>query len=1297
MAHSDGSGESLRVVYVNDDRAFTDLVEAKLGRRAPEFDVETVADADAAVDRVAETAVDCLVTAYSLPDGTGIDLVERVQDRNEDLPTVLFTASGSEQIASRATRADVSDYVPVRAQQANFELLASRVRTLVDAARERERARRATDRFRRTLERTTDAVYAVDREWQIEYMNETMADRVDRDPDDVVGATLWDEFPEITGTELEDRYRTAMETGDPVSFEQHFEEPSDYWAEIRAFPDEDGITVFSREVTEERERALHLDRDETILQNVHDVVLVVDESGTVRFANSAAARVFGEPRADRLVGSRLAALVGGPLSESDADRLVRAVDETLEGAEADGGVTGLYDSDLRLGLDPGSGKRTFDVRLTPFRSADSRQVLLVGRDVTEQSEAQQQLERERDALRELQGVIADSGLSTDERLSELLAVGCRTLGLDAGLISRVEGDECVVRAAHAPGTDVDAGDRFALESTYCERVVRQDAVCSFTDPETADLASHPALVESAPRSYIGVPLVVDGERYGTLNFSSPTTRPDPFDALERTFVELLAELVSTELSRGRSRTELERTNRRLASLVETAPLGIAEFDPDGDVQVWNRGAEEMFGLTGDEAGELFDLPGSAEEASGLSAHLRRALDGERVRGVELQRAPADGDRLDLLLSAAPATGPDGDVTSVIATFEDITERKDRERERRRLVEEYDALLDNSGDAIFLLDVDSAGGDVGFRFRRLSPGYETQTGLTTEEVRDRTPREVFGDERGAELEANYRRCVEQREPISYREELQVAEDARFWETSLAPVVVDGEILRIVGIARNVTEQVERERALERANQRLESLIDAAPLTIMEIDPTGEVLLWNSGAEEMFGWSSEEVVGEFNPMVPADKQSEFSAHRERALAGEQIRGKEIRRETKDGDRLDLLLSAAPITDPDGEVTSVIAVLEDITDQKRLENRLRKLQETARELSVARSTEEIGEIAVDAAVDVLGLEVTGIWEYDGVSDALVPITESEAARELLGESPRFTPGDSLAWEAFDSGELRVYDDVHAESRAYNPETEISSEILVPLGEYGLISTGSPDERVFSEAEVDLFRILGATVEAALARADREETLRRQNERLDQFASVVAHDIRNPLTVAMGFLDAAERTGDEAHFEKIESAHDRIERLIDDLLALARGEATVEDAEQVGLEPVATEAWGYVDTREATFTVAEGTPAVAADAGRLTQLFENLFRNAVEHGGADVTVTLGPLSDAPGFYVEDDGAGIPPAKRDEVFEHGVTSREGGTGFGLPIVADVANAHGWTVSVTEGDAGGARFEFETA
>ena len=1297
LGTTDELDDPIRVLYVNSDPAFAELVQTKLQQTSTEIDCVPADGIDEALHHLATDRIDCIVTAYSLEDSDGIGLTESIRQQNDDIPIILFTGGGSEEIASEATRAGVSDYIPVHSERDHFTLLAARIRTLTKAARKRTEAEQTKRRFRRTLERATDAIYAVDTEWRIEYMNEKMAERVDCDPDAVVGETIWEEFTSIVGTELEDKYRTAMETGEPVSFEQHLGAPFDYWVEVRAFPDDDGLTVFSREITAERERERRLERSNAILENIRDVVFVLDETRNVEFANRAAKRLLAGDQSAQLTGQQLETVVGDRVSDSDATRFSQAVESTLDEIESDGGSTGLYGADLQLDVVAGTSERTFDVRVTPFQSRKSKQVLVVARDVTEQSEVKRQLERERDALQDLQAVMGESDVSVGSRLQNLLEVGCQTLGLEVGIVSRIQDSDYTVEAVHAPEADIEAGDHFDLESTYCAEVIDTDSVCSFADAVSDGKETHPAYRDFELESYIGVPLVVDDTRYGTVNFSSPTTRVAPFGALERTFVELVAQLVSTELSRRRDRAELERQEFLFDRVQDIADIGIWEYFPSSGELIWSDGVRQIHGVEDDyeptlDDGLEFYHPDDRET---ITAAVDHAIEDGEPYDLDLRIVRTDSEVRNVRAWGEYIDDTQRGDSALRGVFQDITERKAERREYRELAEEYEALLETSGDAIFLLDVDTGGKDPSFEFARLSPGYETQTGLTTEAVRGKTPREVFGDEQGAELKTNYTRCVEQGAPISYREELDIGDDTRFWETSLAPVVVDGETVRIVGIARNVTEQVERERELEATNQRLKSLIEATPLTVMEIDTDGTVIRWNDEAENMFGWSREEVLGVFNPMVPDDKQAEFASLRERALSGERIRGKEIRRETKDGNELDLLLSVAPITGPDGEPTSILAVLEDITEQKELEAHLRSLQETAQQLSGAESSEEIGAIAVDASAEILDFDITGIWEYDKRENVLVPITETSAARDLFGESPRFTAGDGLAWDVFESGETRVYDDVQTEGQPHNPNTEVRSEILVPLGEYGLMSTGSVSTQVFSETDVDLFRILGATVEAALARASREEELHQQNERLDQFASVVAHDLRNPLSVAMGFLEIAEETENAEHFEKVESAHDRIERLIEDLLTLARGETTIENAEEIDLESITTEAWGYVDTEEATLTVADGVPTVTGDAGRLTQLFENLFRNAVEHGGADVKVTVGQLDEDHGFYVEDTGSGIPKERRDDVFNHGVTSSEGGTGFGLSIVADIAKAHDWTVSVTDGTNGGARFEFK--
>ncbi|WP_318257452.1 PAS domain-containing sensor histidine kinase [Halosegnis longus] len=193
-----------------------------------------------------------------------------------------------------------------------------------------------------------------------------------------------------------------------------------------------------------------------------------------------------------------------------------------------------------------------------------------------------------------------------------------------------------------------------------------------------------------------------------------------------------------------------------------------------------------------------------------------------------------------------------------------------------------------------------------------------------------------------------------------------------------------------------------------------------------------------------------------------------------------------------------------------------------------------------------------------------------------------------------------------------------------------------------------------------------------------------------LEQFASIVSHDLRNPLNVAEGRLELARQECDSEHLPRVAQAHERMSDLIADLLDLARGDGRVGVIERIDLGALAGECWDAVETGDATL-VNDAESHFHADRSQLKQLLENLIRNAIEHGGDDVTITIG---DQPGgFYVADDGPGIPPEDREQVFEPGYSTSTDGTGFGLSIIRQITEAHGWTVNIDTSADGGVRFE----
>ena len=223
---------------------------------------------------------------------------------------------------------------------------------------------------------------------------------------------------------------------------------------------------------------------------------------------------------------------------------------------------------------------------------------------------------------------------------------------------------------------------------------------------------------------------------------------------------------------------------------------------------------------------------------------------------------------------------------------------------------------------------------------------------------------------------------------------------------------------------------------------------------------------------------------------------------------------------------------------------------------------------------------------------------------------------------------------------------------------------------------------------------------------RAIDDEFDREHRELVTADGDIVSHDLRNPLNVASGRLELSRAERDDDHLEAVATALDRMGDLIGDLLALAKGGEPLEATDRVDISAATETHWDNVETGAATLAIESGL-TIEVDRSRLGQLLENLFRNAVEHGStgnrpeADdsvghgfegIRVTVGELDDCTGFYVADDGPGIPEADREAVFESGHTTGSG-IGLGLAIVEEIATAHGWRVSVTDSAAGGARFE----
>ncbi|RLM37262.1 hybrid sensor histidine kinase/response regulator [Haloarcula sp. Atlit-120R] len=193
------------------------------------------------------------------------------------------------------------------------------------------------------------------------------------------------------------------------------------------------------------------------------------------------------------------------------------------------------------------------------------------------------------------------------------------------------------------------------------------------------------------------------------------------------------------------------------------------------------------------------------------------------------------------------------------------------------------------------------------------------------------------------------------------------------------------------------------------------------------------------------------------------------------------------------------------------------------------------------------------------------------------------------------------------------------------------------------------------------------------------------------NDISSGVSHDAKNPLNVVMGRLELLDIG--EPHEDALLRSVTRVESLLTDLSRIGSIGRPVSEPDSLSLSDVATEVWAAASYEDATLEVTTDA-AIDAENDRLQLLLRELFDNAVAHTEGPVTVSVGDTES--GFYVADDGPGIPESDRDKVFEQGFGTTQEGEGYGLFLVDTAARAHGWTVSVGDSESGGTRIDVTT-
>ena len=432
----------------------------------------------------------------------------------------------------------------------------------------------------------------------------------------------------------------------------------------------------------------------------------------------------------------------------------------------------------------------------------------------------------------------------------------------------------------------------------------------------------------------------------------------------------------------------------------------------------------------------------------------------------------------------------------------------------------------------------------------------------------------------------------------------------------------------------------------------TLVDEMTDPVFVVDSDGRVIDVNEAGTELLVDQAEDPIGrEASDLIPSYDSLKDDSGGDNS---------EVRIET-DGEVRFFDTKKTTLTDKFGATIGSLFIFRDVSERYSIEERYTRLIEKSS-------------------------DIVTVIDKNGTITSV-----SESVEEILGYEP-----DELVGEDF------------AESVHPEDQEEVRSELSNYAEEYGYTNTYrvrvSNSDGEWRTIEARARNLLDDPFVEGIVLNSRDITekqqqnreLERQNQRLDKFASIVSHDLRNPLNVAMGHLEILESKIGERHDESIETVQRQLDRMgdiIDDSLSLARSGETVTETSKTDLEAIASDAWKNVDTGKATLVV-EQTFSFQSDRDRLLNVFENLFRNSIDHNeSTDLTIKLGPLPDGTGFYIEDDGVGIPADEREQIFEEGYSTNKDGTGFGLAIVREIIQAHRWEIHVTASEMGGARFE----
>ena len=605
------------------------------------------------------------------------------------------------------------------------------------------------------------------------------------------------------------------------------------------------------------------------------------------------------------------------------------------------------------------------------------------------------------------------------------------------------------------------------------------------------------------------------------------------------------------------------------------------------------------------------------------------------------------------------------------------------------------MVDRVRDAFFALDSD-------WRFRYLNDGAETLLERSRAELIGRVMWDEFPETVETQFADGFYRAMDEQVPVSFEVYHTPLET---WFEARAFPAPDGLSVYM----RDVTQRKARETELAQHAAAVEAMHDG----VVTLDAANRIVSLNRAMEDILGVVRESLIGEHvdavTDLASVDNEDARSLGRAiDAVSSGNSSYRSVELTIEDAADVERVTEVRMVPVEDGDAV-IAAIVRDVTEQREHERIVHSLHEITRLLLESTDPEEICAIAVHAGSELLDLPISGIWLLDDEYGYLDPVAGTAGAYEEFGGLPRFHPGDGLVWEVFEAGETARFDDLEAAEDLYNEDTTVRSEVIAPIGTYGVLMTGSLSPHRFDETDQTLISTLAENTRSALDRADRERVLRdrterleRQTERLEAVANVLSEDLKRELSTVAQALEDDQSTPEEWEFpladDRVEQTLERTERLVDDVREYARNATAVGPRTRIDLAVAVEDAIESSRLTSASVVVdAEAT--LRADFERFRYLLQTVFDEADARSAGDVTVQVGtvgldgPTEGSRGFFILDDASEIPPAAHERAFD--IVSDPDATtdGLGLAVARAIAEAHDWSVSITNGENGGTRFE----